>query len=371
MKALPSGDNASRLGDFELVLELSSHETTVLLGRRTGPRRFSRWVALRYVGPFLGDDVAIADRVTADARRSQPVSHPNVLGVLEVGVVGAGRFIATDYVEGGTLEDLLAGGPIPAPILCAILIDVLAGLGALHEACDARGRPLHLRHGRLSPRNIVVGLEGRAKIADLGLGGLATRFEPGVVGSAHFRAPELSSGAARAPTVESDLFAAGLVLYVGLAGAHPAARAASPEALALRLSKPLPLLSANGAADPQLAAFVARAIAPDPQHRFRSADAMSRALEGIVRPASTREVGAFVTARRGAEIEARRGATRAWIEAHERALGITDGVTPWRRARYAWKRFARRNRTLSTALITLSLIALGGLAGLVAWRLAL
>lgn len=370
MKALPSGDNASRLGDFELVLELSSHETTVLLGRRTGPRRFSRWVALRYVGPFLGPDVVVADRVTEDARRSQPVSHPNVLGVLEVGVVGAGRFIATDYIEGGTLEDLLADGPIPAPILCAILIDVLAGLTALHDATDGRGRPLVLRHGRLSPKNIVIGLEGRAKIADLGLGRLTPRFEPGVLGSAHFRAPELSS-TAHAPTIESDLFSAGMVLYVGLSGAHPAAKAPSLEALAARLSKPLPLLSANGAAAPELAAFVARAIAPDPQHRFRSADAMSRALEAIVRPATTREVGAFVTARRGAEIEARRGATRAWIEAHERALGITDGVTPWRRARYAWKRFARRNRTLSTALITLALIALGGLAGLVAWRIAL
>lgn len=357
------------MGDYELVLELSSLETTVLLGRRTGPRRFARWIALRYVGPFLGDEVTRGDRVIADARRAEPVQHPNVLGVRDVGVVGAGRFIATDYVEGGTLEDLLEKGPVPAEILCTVVIDVLAGLAALHEACDARGRPLGLRHGRLAPHNLVVGIDGRARVADLGLGSLTPSFEPGVVGATHFRAPELEGDGA--PTVESDLYSVGMVLWVGLAGEHPVAQATSLEALVGRLKKPLPLLSTRGRASPELAAFVARAVAPDPQHRFRSADAMGRALEAIVRPASPRDVGAFVSERQGGEVEARRAASRAWVDAHERALGVSDDVGLLRRARHAVRRFARRNRAAWTLLVTLGLIAIGVLSGLIAWRVAL
>ncbi|MFO0548090.1 MAG: serine/threonine-protein kinase [Polyangiaceae bacterium] len=326
MRALPAGPAATTIGGFELVLELENEETTVLLVRRSGPRNFARWAVIRYVGPFGPAEHELSEAVARDLRRAANVSHPNVLPVHEVGVLGGARYVVTDYVEGCTIAELLrAGEPLSLPVALAISADVLAGLEAIHTAKDGRLRPLGLTHGRLGATNVVVGLDGRARIADLGL----TRAPRPQGEDAPSRvllstAPELFDGAR--PSIEADVYAAGLLLYEMLTGAHPHARHRDRRALRAAASSPLPLLSAIDERVPRaLADALARAVSPDPAFRYRSADAFARALEGALPTANgaeppratPREVGAAVTARAARAVDQQKAMMQEWVLAHE------------------------------------------------------
>ncbi|HTJ80267.1 MAG TPA: serine/threonine-protein kinase, partial [Polyangiaceae bacterium] len=315
MRVLPAGDAVTRIGEWELALEIASHESTVFVARRPGPRSFSRWVAVRYVGPFLGDDATLGDAIVDDARRASQLSHPCVLTVHDAGTALGGRFIVTDYVEGGTLAELFDAGRVEAEVLGSIAIDVLSGLAAIHAATDGAGRSLALVHGRVSPRNVVVGLDGRARIADLGLARLGRRDASGdAFASFHYAAPEVLRGGDA--DARADVFSVGMLLYEGLAGRHPYADAASAKEAAERLAQPMPLLSvASPRISAPLAAAIARAIAPDREMRYRSSDAFSAALEAAGMRAAARAVGRIAAERLGPSVRARREACHAWSRA--------------------------------------------------------
>jgi serine/threonine-protein kinase len=364
MRALPTGDRVSTIGRCELLLELASHDTTVFLARRTGPRGFARLVTVRYVGPFLGDEAAAGELFLRDAQRAATVMHPGVLPIHDLGAIGPGRYMVTDYVEGGSLADLLrVCGPagIPPAIALAIAADWLDGLSAIHRATDEVGSSLGLVHGRLSPRSVIVGLDGRARLADLALarlgpvGGGDRRVE-----SLRYGAPEVLRGALPSPC--ADAYSAGLVLYEALGGVHPiAARAELPPraSIAAALDATLPLLSLVVPDIPHaLAAVIARATAPDPALRPRSIDDLARSLERVGPRATTREVSVFVERALRHELDARREAVRAWTEEHDASMGPRPRPGLAKLAASRARRLARRHPK-----VTRLLALVGALAG--------
>lgn len=371
MRALPAGQAATLLGDYELVLELASHDTTVLLGRRTGPRSFSRWVTIRYVGPFLGDEGRVLERIDRDIERASLVRHPYVLPIHEAGALANGRYVVSDYVEGGTLEELLESGPLPVAIAVALVADLLSGLEAVGRAEDAQGRPLMLVHGRLSPKSVVVGLDGRARLADLGLEAVPRKGESGSNSRQvfHYQAPEVLAG--ERTTSQSDVFSAGMILYELLRGAHPIAHARDPRSMSRALSEPLPLLSIVAPrVDVALAEIVARALSSDPSLRFRSAETFATAIERAAMGASPREVGAFTTSCLGPAVDDRRRLASEWVRSHAAAKGERSISTVARAHRRA-RRALRRRRSGAILLLVAGLVALGAGAGLIAWWISL
>ncbi len=345
MRLLPSQEGVLFVGEWELVLELGPG---LYLARKSGPRRFARLGALR----SLGGGATAHDTLLADISRASAASHPLICTVQDAGESGGERFVVTQYVEGGSLRELMARGAVPPiDVAVAIAIDALAALFAVHEARDAKGRPLV--HGAITAAAVVVGADGRTRLSDLGLRRLA-KGDDDPLGVRSYAAPEVLRGIA--PDATSDVYAMGRVLYELLAGAAPP-----------REEGALPLLSSVSPNVPAaIAEAVARATAPDRDHRFRSADAFAAALEKAVTPASPRSVSRWVEDNHAYALAERRAAAGAWSEARAEALGYKP-PSRFRVFRVRVARRLRKHRWLSRGLGALALATLGASLGLIVW----
>jgi serine/threonine-protein kinase len=209
-------------------------------------------------------------------------------------------FVVMDYVPGESFARLLRraarrGERVPPRIVSAIVSSVLHGLHAAHEATDDRGEPLHIVHRDVSPQNILVGVDGLARVVDFGIakaaGRIHTTREGQLKGKLAYMPPEQIRGRV---SRSSDVYAAAVVLWEALAG-----RQLFDGDEATVLADVL-----NGRIDPPgkhatdlpvaVDALTLRALERDPERRFATAREMARALEQALRPASASEVGEWV-----------------------------------------------------------------------------
>jgi len=224
-----------------------------------------------------------------DARCLAKNEHANIARVMHAEVSPAPRrelTIATELLDGSTLADLLAAGGrarsdrMGPPVVLRILVDVLAGLGALHTLRDAIHLPLGAIHGELCPANIVVGEDGVTRIVN------ALRPRPVRVGSTSeavgHAAPE-ARGEGGTSDPRSDVYAVGAILRETLAGAQVTPFAGLRE-------------------------VTARALSADPAPRYANAREMAAELEAIAgtQLASHAAVALCVTELTGARIRRRR-----------------------------------------------------------------
>ncbi len=143
------------------------------------------------------------------------IDHPNLVRGLDVGTCADGRpFLAMEFVDGRSLAQLIAGGVrVPEASVVRIAADVARGLEHAHR--------LGLLHRDVKPSNILVGADGRAKLADLGLVAEEGRTAQGPqICTRAYASPELLAG--EAPTARADLFALGVTMAQAALGAHPA-----------------------------------------------------------------------------------------------------------------------------------------------------
>ncbi|MBI4704357.1 MAG: protein kinase [Deltaproteobacteria bacterium] len=157
------------VGRCELFAEIGSGGfATVHLGRMVGAGGFMRTVAIKRLHrQYLGDE-KVMDRFRAEARLVTRVRHPNVLPVIDVVQDSGELFVIMEYVEGVSLAHLMRtvekrDHRVPLEILVSIVVGVLQGLHAAHEAKDERGKPLELTHRDVSPENVMVGTDGFAR----------------------------------------------------------------------------------------------------------------------------------------------------------------------------------------------------------------
>src|SRR5688500_3821039 len=159
----------------------------VHLARRVGPEKFSRIVVMKGLKPVFAVDAELRAMLRDEAWLAARISHPNVVPVIDVEADGDEFWLALEYVHGETLTGLMrkrvdgghgvpgrsghaaVGVPAPAPIVAAIFTGVLHGLHAAHELCDEHGAPLGLVHRDISPQNIIVGVDGVARVLDFGI----------------------------------------------------------------------------------------------------------------------------------------------------------------------------------------------------------
>jgi serine/threonine-protein kinase len=342
---LPSQEGLQTVGSWELVLELGDG---VFLARRSGPRRFARLGALRTLG-----DVDPRGPIATEIARASAASHPLVCSIKDTGAADGRHYVVTDYVEGGSAGELgRSPTPMPVEVIAAIGVDALAALHAVHDTLDAKGRPLV--HGAISAQAIVVGTDGRARLSDLGLWGLASQGDP--LGSRRYAAPEIQAGGQ--PEASADVYAMGRVLYE-LLGGPPSAEVGAV----------LPLLSTCDArVPPGFAEAIARATAPDPDQRFRTADAFAAAIERGAPRATAREVGRWLEQAHAEPLAQRRAALGAWAEGRAAALGHRP-PTRARILRATVARRLRRHRRVVRAALVLVLAAFGAALGLAFWQL--
>ncbi|WP_327161552.1 Stk1 family PASTA domain-containing Ser/Thr kinase [Streptomyces zaomyceticus] len=224
--------------------------------------RLDRVLALKVMHPALATDAAFVERFIREAKSVARLSHPNVVGVFDQGAEGAYVYLAMEYVAGCTLRDVLRERGALAPRAALdILEPVLAALGAAHRAGFV--------HRDMKPENVLIGDDGRVKVADFGLVravGSATATTGSVLGTVSYLAPEqIEHGTA---DTRADVYACGVVLYEMLTGGKPHSGDTPAQVLYQHLNTDVPAPSATvpGLA-PELDGLVAAATARNPEVR--------------------------------------------------------------------------------------------------------
>jgi eukaryotic-like serine/threonine-protein kinase len=277
---------------------------TVHVGRLLGAAGFSRTVAIKRLHDAYAKDPDFVAMLLDEARLAASIRHPNVVPTLDVVAEGDELLVVMEYVEGDSVAHLTkvalgAGQRVPIPFAASIVAQALHGLHAAHEARDKKGEPLGIVHRDVSPQNILVGVDGVARVLDFGIAKAASRAsatEDGQLkGKTAYMAPEqLQHGAVDRRT---DIFAASVVLWELLCGRRLFVADSSPEIMSRVLTQPIdpPQMHAPELSS-ELAAITLRGLDRDPAGRFATAEEMAQAIEESIAMPRSKDVGAWVAA---------------------------------------------------------------------------
>lgn len=238
--------------------------------------RLDRPVAVKIMDPKFAEDPQFVQRFEFEARAVARLSHPGLVAVYDHGRDGDHAFLVMELVEGGTLRELLRErGPMPPHAAVAVVRPVLDALAVAHRA--------GLVHRDIKPENILISDDGEVKIADFGLvravAASTTTSSSVILGTAAYLSPEqVTTGSASA---SSDVYGVGVVLFELLTGRTPFTGDTSLSIAYQRIDNDVPRPSSAIAGVPaQFDEVVQRATVRDPEHRYRNADDMARALRG-------------------------------------------------------------------------------------------
>lgn len=314
-----AGAFPERVGKYELLLPLGTGGTaTVYLARTRGVAGFEREVALKLVHAHLRSDEESRMHLLEEARLAARIRHPNVVPVTEVDSDAIGVFLVMDYVEGEALSGLVRllrdqNHRLPPRLIARIMNDALAGLHAAHELRDAQGQFIGLVHRDFSPQNILVGIEGVARLADFGVAKAASRTVRTKTGLVKGKVAYMSPEQARGHKVDRrcDVWAAGVVVWELITGRKLYDHEDDVATLlSVVTEEPPRLASVMQGVPPALDEAVAYALTSDVNNRCPSAEAFRCLLESAWDEcggmASTPELGAFVRQTVGHKLAERR-----------------------------------------------------------------
>lgn len=315
--------------------------------------RLGRPVAIKLLHPSMAADEGARRRFEDEARAAAQLVHPNAVSVFDTGEHDGTAYIVMECLPGRTLADEIAEGPISAPRVRAVALQVLGALDAAHRA--------GVIHRDVKPGNILLTSDGTAKVGDFGIAktaeGLDHTATGMIVGTPSYLAPERITGSPA--TARSDLYAVGVVLYEALAGAKPFGdRSPLAFVAAVQHEVPRPLGEVAPEADPALVAATERAMARDPAERFASASSMAAAIGGEA-PGATEptRVGAVEAVSEPTIVPAdRQAAPAAPVEASP--AGGATGFPSGRRPGVGAGRRARSRRLPVAATAAMVLLAL-------------
>lgn len=275
---------------------------TVHFGRLDGAGGFSRVVALKRLLPHLVQNREFVEMLLKEARLAGRVRHPNVVPTLDVVASRGEVLIVLEYVQGESLSALCRAQAdrkelIETDIAVSVMLDALRGLHAVHEATDERGKPLGLVHRDVSPANVIVGVEGLARVLDFGIVKALELVEETIPnrlkGKTGYMSPEQTRG--DRVTRRSDVFSAGIVLWEILTLRRFASAKTDKERMDRILSGQY---EPPGTFRPDLSidldAVVMKALAFDPEDRFTTTREFAEALESVASVASSGAVADWV-----------------------------------------------------------------------------
>jgi serine/threonine protein kinase len=236
--------------------------------------RLSRAVAIKLLHPGLSAQPENRLRLEAEARAAATLSSPHIVVIHDSGEHDGTPFIVMERLPGVSLADRIENGPLPQPLVRAVLDGVLAALAVAHEA--------GILHRDIKPGNILFTATGETKVTDFGIAKTAQAaytMTGQILGTMAYLSPERLTGSPA--TASDDLYAAGVVGYEALAGRRPfTQQEPGPLAHAIVSQRPPPLAALRRDVDPGLATVIERAMAYHPVARFGSAEQMRAALWG-------------------------------------------------------------------------------------------
>lgn len=277
------------VGGYDLIAELAAGGMAmVFLGRTNDGRAGAPLVAIKRPHRHLATDKTFLSMLLDEARLASAIDHENVVKVRELGFHAGEPFIVLDYIEGASLSELrkelaAAERAVDTKVALRIVLDALAGLHAAHELRDDTGRPLGIIHRDVSPHNVLIGCDGKARLTDFGIAKAEDRLQVTrtneVKGKLAYLAPERVDKR-RMCTKQSDVFSMAVVLWECLAGRRLFRGDEAVDTLQEVMHAPIPRLRQLGAqVPPALDDVIARALSRDLSVRFATAQEFAEAIE--------------------------------------------------------------------------------------------
>lgn len=325
------------LGPYEIVIELAAGGmATTYIAHKGGDTFFARLVVVKRIHPWLLEDPKSGDMLREEARLGAVIQHPHVVHVEDVTTNDGEVCLVMPYVESLSLGALLKAARqsnerIPPMVASRIMLDVLSGLDAAHDAKDLRGQPLEIVHRDVSPNNVLVGADGRSRIIDFGIARAASRLSQtqsgDVKGTIAYMSPEQLRR--RELDRRADVFAAGAVFYEMLTGERLFDGRDEADILIGVLADEIPsVLIKCPDVGQEVDAVLERALSREREERFSSARAFAEALEAVITPAAATDVATFVHRFGAAEFTRRREAIRDFVDRHTNDAASPSEVRP-------------------------------------------
>lgn len=265
----------TRLGPYEIIAQIGSGAMGEVY--RARDTRLGRDVAIKVLPQDVSADRDRLVRFEQEARSASALNHPSIITIYEIATAGSVSYISMELVEGKTLRELLAQGPVPTKRLAAIAAQIADALAKAHEA--------GIIHRDLKPDNLMVTRDGFVKILDFGLAKVALpesaeiagtptlvkdETHSGVVlGTLGYMSPEQASG--RRVDFRSDQFSLGSILYELATGKRAFSRPTTAEALvAIIREEPEPIAALSPRLPVSMRWVIERCLAKDPEERYAS-----------------------------------------------------------------------------------------------------
>jgi serine/threonine protein kinase len=287
-----------RFGNYELLAELGRGGMGVVF--KANQVRLRRTVALKMIlsGGMAGPgDLA---RFKAEAEATAALRHPHIVSVHEVGEIDGHPYFSMDLIEGVSLAERLAGGPVPGRVAARYLVQIAR---AIQHAHDHR-----ILHRDLKPSNILLDAEDQPHVTDFGL---AKRLDHNtlhtqtgaVLGTPSYMAPEQASGT-RELTPATDVYGLGALLYELVTGRAPF-RAETPMDTLLQVleSQPAPPRLLNPKVEQDLETICLKCLEKEPMRRYASAEELAADLERYLAGESIRARSANLMVRIASVLE--------------------------------------------------------------------
>ena len=309
MEDLPDTAYRRTLDRYALYGEIAAGGMArVHFGRVLGAQSVPRVVAIKCLLPELAVDPTFVRMFLAEGRLASRVRHPNVVATHDVVSLPAGAegspgqlFHVMEYVAGDSLSRLVRksrerGVPVPPRVAVSVACGLLEGLHAAHEAKSETGEPLGIVHRDVSPQNVMVGVDGLARVLDFGVATathLVDEAPDQIKGKVGYMAPEqlAHEGVDR----RTDLYAAAVVLWETLTGRR-LFKADNLSALIVKvMADPVEVPSTYADGIPSdIDMILMKALSRDVRDRWTTARELAVLLEGALPPAPARDVGAWV-----------------------------------------------------------------------------
>ena len=238
--------------------------------------RLNRLVAIKILKSDLAQNEEFRRRFNAESQAVAQLSHPNIVSVYDVSRGGDMEYIVMELIDGITLKQYMEKrGQLNWRESLHFITQIMRGLSHAHS----RG----IIHRDIKPQNIMVLRDGSVKVADFGIACLADSAQTltqEALGSVHYISPEQARG--DRPDARSDIYSSGVVLYEMLTGRLPFEGESAVSVAIQHLSSiPLAPREINPDIPEQLELICMKAMAPDLEHRYQSADAMIADLEAV------------------------------------------------------------------------------------------
>ena len=286
-QTVSSAQPPTSLGPYDVVGLLGAGG----MGRvyRARDPRLKRDVAIKVLAS-AGTDPARRQRFTGEAQAASALNHPNILTVYDVGVHDDTPYIVSEIIEGSSIRDLLARGPMPVSEVLDLGIQMADGLAAAHQA--------GIVHRDFKPENVMVTRDGRVKILDFGLAvvGLRENGSSGldvtiaadvtltasgvIVGTVPYMSPEQARGSK--VDYRTDQFSLGLTLYEMLTGRRAFKAETAAQILSAILdAEPEPIAKLNPRVPAPVRWTIERCLAKDTRRRYDATSDLARELRTL------------------------------------------------------------------------------------------